>query len=275
MPTLSCGHTVHDVTQTHYCAYLRLDELTSLQPSPEALRHHDELLFIVEHQATELWFKLILHELAQIIALLDDSRPGSATRLLQRISAVLEMLAAQLAIFNTMAPQDFFAFRGALSPASGAQSRQFHQIVKRSGGKERLGREVDTRAAGCPMHGREELAMSDVGVATPSLRAAFLALLQRRGVTLEELYTPLGQDGQHDDLYALAEALIGYDQQFRLWRRSHLAVAERTLSAGLGGTGGSSGANHLAERIGEGYLFPELWAVRASLWEVQQRRQTA
>lgn len=244
MPLLQCGHTVHDPDQPHYCSYLQLDQLMALQTPPGGLHHHDELLFIVEHQTTELWFKLMLHELEQIRALLDAGMVGSATRLIQRVSAICEMLRSQLALFNTMAPQDFFAFRGALAPASGAQSRQFRQIMAISGGA------------------AEEREASP----EPSIRAAFLALLERRGATLVDVYTMLGHDGANHDLYMLAEALISYDQQWRLWRSAHMAVAERSLSPGLGGTGGTSGARYLAERIAGSRFFPELWEVRAELW---------
>src|SRR5881296_3764393 len=122
MSLLRCGHEVSDPEQTHYCSYLRLSELIGLQPPEGELRHHDELLFIITHQSFELWFRLVLHELKAVIALLGRDNVGYATWLMRRVNQIFRLLVEQIHITETMAPQDFFAFREALSPASGSES---------------------------------------------------------------------------------------------------------------------------------------------------------
>ncbi len=154
MTTLLCGHQVRDEQQTHYCSYLRLPELTALQPAAPSLGHHDELLFIITHQTAELWFKLILHELDTIIDLLDRDCVGSATWLLHRVDQVLELLIKQILLINTMAPQDFFAFRESLAPASGGESIQFRMIEIRSGLRDTRRHRAVLDAPVCPMHGK-------------------------------------------------------------------------------------------------------------------------
>ncbi|MDQ2997970.1 MAG: tryptophan 2,3-dioxygenase, partial [Chloroflexota bacterium] len=127
MPILPCGHEVSDANQVHYCSYLRIPELAGLQPQEDQLKHHDELLFIITHQAFELWFKQILHELAAATELLDADNVGYATWLMRRVSQIVRLLIEQIHITETMAPQDFFAFRAALSPASGTESLQYRE----------------------------------------------------------------------------------------------------------------------------------------------------
>src|SRR5215208_398806 len=133
MPMLPCGHEVSDANQVHYCSYLRIPELASLQPPETQLKHHDELLFIITHQAFELWFKQILHELAAAMELLEADNAGYATWLMRRVNQIVRLLIEQIHITETMAPQDFFAFRAALSPASGTESLQYREIEIRSG----------------------------------------------------------------------------------------------------------------------------------------------
>jgi tryptophan 2,3-dioxygenase len=271
MPTLPCGHDVSDADQVHYCSYLRVPELLALQPEPGALKHHDELLFIITHQAFELWFRLILHELEAATALLGQDNPGYATWLMQRVNQIMRLLVDQIHMTETMAPQDFFAFRQSLSPASGTESLQYREIEIRSGlrdvQKYRAALEVPPDPPGGV--GPQVRIMTERLAAAweqPSLRDALLGLLERRGVTLAEIYAPLDR-ARHHDLFLLAETLLEYDELFGLWRIHHRMMVERALSAQTKGTGHTTGVRYLDRTMTYPHFFPELWEVRAALWE--------
>jgi tryptophan 2,3-dioxygenase len=271
MPTLPCGHDVSDVGQPHYCSYLRVPELLALQPAPGALRHHDELLFIITHQAFELWFRLILHELESVIGLLDQDNPGYATWRMQRVCQIVRLLIEQIHMTETMAPQDFFAFRAALSPASGTESLQYREIEIRSGLRDttryRPALEV---APGPPDSPAPQTRILTESLAAaweqPSLHDAWRDLLGRRGVAVAEIYAPLDQ-ARHHDLFLLAETLLEYDELFGLWRVHHRMMVERALSAHTKGTGHTTGVRYLDRTLSYPHFFPELWDVRATIWE--------
>ncbi len=271
MPTLPCGHDVSDVGQVHYCSYLRIPELLALQPEPGALRHHDELLFIITHQAFELWFRLILHELEAAIGLLDQGNAGYTTWLMRRVCQIMRLLIEQIHMTETMAPQDFFAFRAALSPASGTESLQYREIEIRSGLRDtaryRPALEV---APGEPGSAAPQTRMLTERLAAAweqrSLHDAWLDLLGRRGVTVAEIYAPLDR-ARHHDLFLLAETLLEYDELFGLWRVHHRMMVERALAAQTKGTGHTTGVRYLDRTLSYPHFFPELWEVRATLWD--------
>jgi tryptophan 2,3-dioxygenase len=270
MPMLSCGHEVSDGDQTHYCSYLRVADLTSLQPPEDALRHHDELLFIITHQAFELWFRQILHELPTVIALLGQDNAGYATWLMRRVNQIVRLLIEQIHITETMAPQDFFAFRAALSPASGTESLQYREIEIRSGLRDTAKyRPALETPPGAPGSAAPQTRMLTERLAAawdqPSLRDAFLDLLRRRSVEVADVYAPLDRS-RHTDLFLLAETLLEYDELFGLWRVHHRAMVERALSAATKGTGHTTGVRYLDRTLTYPHFFPELWEVRASLW---------
>jgi tryptophan 2,3-dioxygenase len=271
MPTLPCGHEVSDAGQPHYCAYLRLAELLALQPDAGALGHHDELLFVITHQAFELWFRLILHELEALIGLLGQDQVGYATWLVRRVNQIMRLLIEQIHMTETMAPQDFFAFRATLSPASGSESLQFHEIEIRSGLRDtaryRPSLELGPGPSGAEAPQTRLLtARLEAAWEQPSLHDAWCALLERRGVSAVDLYAPLDRS-RHQDLFMLAEALIEYDELFSLWRVHHLIMVERALSAGIKGTGHTTGVRYLDRTLTYPHFFPELWEARAALWE--------
>jgi tryptophan 2,3-dioxygenase len=273
MPTLPCGHEVSDSTQVHYCSYLRLDDLLALQPEPGALKHHDELLFILTHQAFELWFRLVLHELAAVTDLLGQDNPGYATWLMRRVNQIMRLLIEQIHITETMAPQDFFAFRAALSPASGSESLQYHEIEIRSGLRDtaryRPAMEIAPGPPGSAApQTRVMTAQLEAAWQQPSLRDALLALIERRGVTLAEIYAPLDRS-RHHDLFLLAETLLEYDELFGLWRTHHRMMVERALSTATKGTGHTTGVRFLDRTLSYPHFFPELWEARATLWEAR------
>jgi tryptophan 2,3-dioxygenase len=245
-------------------------ELTDLQPPDAQLKHHDELLFIITHQAFELWFKQILHELAAATRLLDADNVGYATWLMRRVTQIVRLLIEQIHIVETMAPQDFFAFRAALSPASGTESLQYREIEIRSGLRDtaryRPALEV---APGPPGSEAPQTRVLTAELAAaweqPSLHDAFMGLLERRNVTVEQVYAPLDRS-RHHDLFLLAETLLEYDELFNLWRTHHRAMVERALSVETKGTGHTTGVRYLDRTLSYPHFFPELWDARATLW---------
>jgi len=271
MPMLPCGHEVTDADQPHYCSYLSVAELLALQPAPAALKHHDELLFIITHQAFELWFRLILHELAKATQLLDQDNPGYATWLMRRVNQIVRLLIEQIHITETMAPQDFFAFRAALSPASGTESLQYREIEIRSGLRDTARYRPALEAApGPPGSESPQTRVLSASLAAaweqPSLHDAFIGLLDRRNVTVQQVYAPLDRS-RHHDLFLLAETLLEYDELFNLWRTHHRAMVERALSGATKGTGHTTGVRYLDRTLTYPHFFPELWDARATLWQ--------
>ncbi|MBO0702416.1 MAG: hypothetical protein J2P38_05755 [Candidatus Dormibacteraeota bacterium] len=239
-----------------YGSYLRLPELLDLQ-SPRT-QHHDEVFFIVIHQAYELWFKLQLRELeAARDALLAGDAAG-ARWYLRRVGAVGALLVQQIGLLDTMAPQDFLLFRSELSPASGFQSVQFREIEFLGGLPdpsylERLDLRAGDRA-------RLERRLSE-----PTVRDGWKSLVGSAGnPPLTEIY---GDRRRHQELFLTAEALLDVDQQLVLWRSRHLTMVERQIGT-KAGTGGSAGAAYLRTTL-ERRLFPELWAARSQLTQAQ------
>ena len=238
-----------DVT---YGSYLALDELLTLQrPRSE---HPDELLFIVVHQASELWFKEILHELDLLIDAFQAHEPEFALFRMGRINALMRIVSAQLSALETLPPQHFAQFRQHLGSSSGSQSVQFRAIEAASGLREPHFMHV------LQEHG-EIPPLVQRALSRPTLQDLFMDLLAAQKVELETLYT--GE--RPTTLFFLAEALLEYEQQFGLWRFKHVQLVERVLGPLTGGTGGTLGAKYLARTIDQKF-FPALWAVRAKFY---------
>jgi tryptophan 2,3-dioxygenase len=215
---------------TDYARYLLIDDLLQLQ-RPLTPGAHDELLFIVVHQAYELWFKLILHELALARDELEAGRPQAALPALQRIVATERVLLAQLDVLETMGPEGFMEFRDPLAPASGFQSRQFREIEQLS--------------------------------AEPVWRA-FCAAGERIGLRfpedLRDLYVDHAGDPVRGVLHQVAERLLDHDEGVARWRFSHVLMAAREIGS-RPGTGGSRGVEYLRGTLDRRF-YPELWEVR-------------
>jgi tryptophan 2,3-dioxygenase/ribonuclease HI len=219
---------------TEYAGYLRIHDLLRLQQpiTPEA---HDELLFIIVHQSYELWFKLILHELARVRRELEAGRPQAAVRPLRRTVAIERLLLDHLDVLETMGPEGFMEFRDPLAPASGFQSEQFRAIESDS----------------------------------PELYGAFVACAGlpdapgERREALAELYRDHLDDPRRALLYEVAELLVDHDEQIALWRHHHTLMAAREIGD-RPGTGGSRGVEYLRSTQGKRF-YPELWAVRTAL----------
>jgi len=246
-----------DDAEVTYGSYLALDQLLSLQHPRSVPEHSDELLFIVVHQASELWFKEILHELDALIDVLSRGEAEFALFRMGRINALMRIVSAQLSALETLPPQHFAEFRRYLGSSSGSQSVQFRAIEAASGLREPHFMHVLAEHGDIP-----PLVQRALG--RPTLQELFLALLRTRGVELEALY--VGE--RPTTLFFLAEALLEYEQQFGLWRFHHVQLVERVLGPLTGGTGGTLGAKYLARTIDQKF-FPDLWAVRGKFFGTQ------
>jgi len=259
-----------------YNKYLRVPELLELQTCLSSPAHHDELLFITVHQAYELWFKQILHEVDAAICLMDENRAAEATRALRRVVEIERLLINQIHILETMTPISFLGFRDELNPASGFQSMQFREIEFSSGAKdERMLREFEgDDFAHARLHSR---------MSAPSLGDAFFALLRRRGFDAPADDAPAETDERRGNCsrrvraikeilthfearpeeFQLVEALLEHDEWFSLWRSHHVRMVERMVGAKRG-TGGSEGVGYLRTTLDKKF-FPELWEARTYL----------
>lgn len=237
-----------------YGTYLALDELLSLQRPRSSPEHPDELLFIVVHQASELWFKAILRELDQLATVLERGDIGLSLWHVRRLNALMRIVSAQLDSLVTLPPQHFAEFRRNLGTSSGSESVQFRAIEAASGLR-------DTHF----MHAIEEHgpipALVRQWLARPTLQDLFLGLLAANGTTLEELYVGPGPTM----LFFLAEELLEYEQQFGQWRFKHVQLVERIIGPVTGGTGGTLGARYLQRTI-EQRFFPRLWEMRGRFY---------
>jgi tryptophan 2,3-dioxygenase len=260
-----------------YNKYLRVRELIDLQTCLSSPAHHDELLFITVHQAYELWFKQILHEIDATLRLMSKDRTGEAALAMRRVVEIEKLLISQIHILETMTPISFLGFRDELNPASGFQSMQFREIEFASG----LRHESVVNAFKDDEFASARLQLR---LNSPSLGEAFFALLRRGG-----LDAPADDDKPSDDKerrsnqskrvraivevlthpeklykeYQLAEALLEHDEHFALWRSHHIKMVERMVGAKRG-TGGSEGVGYLKKTL-DSKFFPELWEARTYL----------
>lgn len=236
-----------------YGEYLALGELLSLQRPRSEPEHSDELLFIIVHQSSELWFKAILHDIDGLVAALAAREAGQALWRLQRLNALMRIVSAQLSSLESLPPQHFAQFRGYLGRSSGAQSVQFRAIEAASGLRDEHFMDA------LQEHGDIPELIQRV-LARPTLQDLFLSLLDASGVKMEDLYLGPGPTM----LFFVAEALLEYEQQFAQWRFTHVQLVERVLGPSTGGTGGTLGARYLMRTVDQRF-FPKLWEVRARL----------
>ena len=270
------GEAIHwDLGESlSYGQYLQLDKVLDAQRALSS--EHDEMLFMIVHQAAELWMRLMLHELEAVFECVRRDELGPSFKLLRRIGRVQSQLLAGWEVLSTLTPADYSAFRNALGRSSGFQSYQYRLLEFRLGNK---------NAQMIKVHRRDAVAYAQLERAlhAPSLYDEALRLLTRRGYGISEErlnrdfsepYRPSKQvagawlgvyhNAQKDwDLYELAERLIDLDYQFQLWRFHHLKTVERIIGHKRG-TGGTGGVSYLAKAL-ELKFFPELWQVRTSM----------
>ena len=257
-----------------YGDYLHLDQvLTAQHPlSPD----HNEMLFIVQHQTSELWMKLMLHELRAAVAAIAADQLGSAFKMLARVSRIMEQLVHAWDVLATMTPPEYSAIRPYLSASSGFQSYQYRCIEFAMGNK-------NAAMLKPHEHRPDLLAQVDEALHAPSLYDESLRLLARRGIPVpadhldrdwtqpyveseavrDAWLTVYRDPNEHWDLYQLGEELTDLEDTFRLWRFRHVTTVQRIIGfkRGTGGTGGVSYLRKMLDTV----LFPEVWALRTEL----------
>ena len=257
-----------------YGDYLQLDAiLTAQKPRSPA---HDELLFIVQHQTSELWMKLMLHELTAATRCIATEQLPDAFKMLARVSRIMEQLVGAWTVLSTMTPPEYTAMRPYLASSSGFQSAQYRCIEFALGNK---------NAAMLKPHAHRQdlLAQVDMAYRAPSLYDEALRLLARRGLpvpsdyverdwtqpyvaseAVEQAWLVVYRDPrQHWDLYQLGEKLTDIEDAFRLWRFRHVTTVERVIGFKRG-TGGTGGVSYLRKML-DVVLFPEIWRLRTEL----------
>jgi tryptophan 2,3-dioxygenase len=257
-----------------YSDYLALDKiLNAQQPLSTA---HDEILFIIQHQTSELWMKLAIHELSATCRLIaaDDLQPAFKT--LSRVSRVLEQLNSAWDVLRTMTPSEYTQFRATLGTSSGFQSYQYRLIEFLAGNK---------NAAMMRVHADDKPVLERLEAVrqAPSIYDLTIRVLHRRGFGIDPSVIERDVSLSHEandsvraawlsvyrdparfwELYELAEKLVDFEDYFRRWRFNHVTTVERVIGFKRG-TGGSSGVSYLRKML-DVVLFPELWQVRTEL----------
>jgi len=257
-----------------YSQYLQLDKVLTAQKPLSG--QHDEMLFIVIHQASELWMKLLLHELLAIRAQVkaDDLEP--AFKMFARVARAQAQLIQSWDVLGTMTPADYMKFRDSLGQSSGFQSWQYRLIEFMLGNK-------DARMIGVHADDKATHALLRQELATPSLYDEAIRMLVRRGFDIpkerterdwtqpyaahpavEAAWLAIYRDSaKHWDLYELAEKLVDLEYRLQQWRYAHLKTVERIIGFKRG-TGGSSGVGYLEHVLKKGF-FPELISLRTSI----------
>ena len=259
-----------------YGGYLKLDQVLTAQRPLSDPPHHDELLFIIQHQTSELWIKLLLHELRAAIVLVRRDELEATFKILARVKQIQQQLFNQWAVLETLTPSEYLEFRGVLQSASGFQSHQYRALEFLLGNKQPRLVELFAHE---PMSHAELTAL----LAQPSLYDEFLRYLHRRGLpipldrverdwtqpyesspgvvaVMKTVYT---NRNEYWAAYEMAEKLVDVEEFFQLWRFRHMKAVERIIGFKQG-TGGSSGVGFLKKALDIAF-FPELIQVRTEL----------
>ncbi len=259
-----------------YAGYLHLDTLLSAQHPLSSPPHHDEMLFIIQHQVTELWFKLILYELRAARARIRADDLDPCEKILARVKAIQRQLFEQWGVLETLTPSEYAQFRHVLGPASGLQSRQYRAIEFLLGNKQQEILELFAHDAEAQQELRTELE-------SPSLYDEFLRHLARQGHAVpkscleRDWAEPYRRNAglisvfqriyaapeTYWECYALCEKLVDIDEHFQLWRFRHVKTVERIIGFKRG-TGGTSGVAFL-KKVVDLAFFPELLDVRTEI----------
>ena len=257
-----------------YGDYLHLDAILSAQQPRSS--EHDEMLFIVQHQTSELWMKLMLHELRAAIDNIARDELGAAFKMLARVSRIMEQLVHAWDVLATMTPPEYSAIRPHLASSSGFQSHQYRCIEFALGNKNAAMLQPHA-------HRRDLLAQVQAAFEAPSLYDESLRLLARRGLAVPATHTERDWTQAYSasagveqawlqvyrnpkpywDLYQLGEELTDLEDAFRLWRFRHVTTVERVIGFKRG-TGGTGGVSYLRKML-DVVLFPEIWTLRTAL----------
>ncbi len=257
-----------------YAGYLRLDEVLAAQ-SPLSSAH-DELLFIIQHQTSELWMKLAIHEIKAAMRAIAADNPQPAFKMLARVARIFEQLNSAWDVLRTMTPSEYSLFRDSLGQSSGFQSWQYRSIEFLAGNR---------NIAMTKPHEHDATVMAELEaiLASPSLYQEALLLVGRHGIDVGMTRESLNTQATHVEsetvmaawrtiyraperyweLYELGEKLVDFEDYFRRWRFNHVTTVERVIGLKRG-TGGTAGVSYL-KRMLEVELFPELWRVRTAL----------
>ncbi len=258
-----------------YGDYLSLDPILNAQKPLSTA--HDEMLFIIQHQTSELWMKLAIHEVRAAMEAVREGRVSNAFKMLTRVARIFEQLNSAWDVLRTMTPSEYTEFRDSLGQSSGFQSYQYRAIEFLAGNR---------NAAMLKPHAHrpEIMAQLEDILSKPSLYDEALLLLQRSGISIgkadaerTDWASPRAESQdvveawkivyrapeKHWALYELAEKLVDFEDYFRRWRFNHVTTVERVIGLKRG-TGGTSGVSYLRKML-EVELFPELWKVRTEL----------
>ena len=257
-----------------YGDYLHLERVLDAQKPLSAA--HDELLFIIQHQTSELWMKLAIHEIRATIAAIREDRLEPAFKMLSRVARIFEQLTGAWDVLRTMTPSEYTEFRDALGQSSGFQSYQYRAIEFLAGNRNLAMLKPHAHRPGITAN------LEDI-LAAPSLYDEALLLLSRNGFdigdeakrmnwretrtenpkVLEAWKLVYADPEKHWKLYELAEKLVDFEDYFRRWRFNHVTTVERIIGLKRG-TGGTAGVSYLRKML-DVELFPELWKVRTEL----------
>lgn len=259
-----------------YTGYLRLDQLLACQKPLSDPPHHDEMLFIIQHQTSELWMKLILHELRAAIEHIRRDELDPCFKILARVKQIQSQLFGQWAVLETLTPSEYAQFRNVLASASGLQSPQYRAIEFMLGNK---------NATMVEVFRYDDKLYRDIRrvLNSPSIYDEFLRHLHRRGYevpaecverdwsqayqrnpNLISVFKQIYDDPKsHWDAYAMCEKLVDVEENFQLWRFRHMKTVERIIGYKRG-TGGSSGVGFLKQAL-DMTFFPELFDVRTQI----------
>lgn len=259
-----------------YGGYLQLDTLLAAQKPLSKPPHHDEMLFIIQHQTSELWLKLIVHELGAALVHLRGDDVNPCLKILARVKQIQRQLFEQWAVLETLTPTEYAQFRDVLGPASGFQSLQYRLVEFLLGNK-------NAKMIAVFAHAPEQQALLRAALEAPSLYDEFLMYLARQGHAIPaqclkrdwslphqhtaDLIAPLKRIYESPDRfwaeYHLCEQLVDVEESFQLWRFRHMKTVERIIGYKRG-TGGSSGVDFLKKAL-DLTFFPELIDVRTAI----------
>ena len=265
---------IHWDQDISYSSYLSMDKLLDCQQLRSGA--HDEMMFMVIHQASELWMKLCIHEITAAMREVENDNLGAVFKMLSRVSRVQGQLRQSWAVLSTMTPADYRGFRDSLGQSSGVQSFQYREIEFALGNK---------NAALVKVHRQDPIRFEHLNnvLNSPSFYDLCLQHLARKGFDIPDEYVDrdwslpyvpspaveaawakvYSSVDEYWQLYELAEKLVDLEHEFQMWRFSHMKTVERIIGYSKG-TGGTSGVAFLQKALGLRF-FPELWSVRSEL----------